>query len=90
MDPSLPTDIFKGMTPKQIEEYKQTATPETHDLNIGRIQEAAEGFYKEFGHPATSQDQLVKARYLPSVLPAPKGKKYVFNAKSAEVTVENK
>jgi len=82
--------MFRGMTPKQIEDFKKNSTPETHDMNIGRIMDAAEGFYKEYGRPAASQDQLVKAGYLPSVLPAPKGKKYVFNPKTTDVTVENK
>jgi hypothetical protein len=81
--------MFKGMTPGQIEEYKKNATPETIDMNIGRVMEAAEGFYKEYGRPAANQDQLVKAGYLPKALAAPKGKKYVFNPKTTDITVED-
>lgn len=84
-----PTDIFKGMTEQQIKEFKETATPETHDLNLGTLQEAIVGFSAEFKRIPASQEEMVKARYLQRVLPAPKGKRYVIDKETGEVATEN-
>jgi hypothetical protein len=87
--PDLTTvDKFKGLTPQQIEEYKASATPETHDLNMGPLLEAVNGYKMEFRRFPTTQEELVKARYLPRVLHAPKGKKYVINPESGEITIQ--
>lgn len=84
-----PEDMFKGMTEKQIADFKSTATPETHDMNLTPLSEAVYGFFQEFGRPPASQDQLVKSGHLPKVLVAPKGKKYVIDPKTLQVTTEN-
>lgn len=84
-----PEDMFKGMTEKQIEDFKKSATPETHDMNLTPLSEAVYGFFQEYGRPPASQEQLVKAGHLPKVLPAPKGKKYVIDPKTLQVSTQN-
>lgn len=85
-DPATGTNnIFKGLTAREIEDYKQNATPETHDLNLNPIQEAAYAYYKEYRRAPRDQKDLVEARYLQRVLTPPKGKKYVFDEKTAQV-----
>jgi hypothetical protein len=81
-------DIYKGLSPQQIEDLKAGTTLETHDLNLDPLNEAVTGFAAEFRRIPTSQEEMVKARYLPRVLHAPKGKRYVINQESGEVTVE--
>jgi len=87
--PAAPEDIFKGMTEQQIKEFKETATPETHDMNLPILMEGVTGFMAEFKRVPGSQEEMVKARYLQRVLPPPKGKRYVINPESGEVTTEN-
>ena len=86
---SGPQDIFKGMTEQQIKEFKESATPETHDMNLAPLMEAVTGFMAEFKRAPGSQEEMVKARYLQRVLFAPKGKRYVINPQTGEVTTEN-
>lgn len=76
------------MTAQQIEEFKSTATPETHDMNIAPLTEAINGFFAEFKRLPANQEEMVKARYLTRVLYAPKGKKYVIDPKTGEITVQ--
>jgi hypothetical protein len=83
-----PQDMFKGMTPEQIAEFKATASPETHDMNLAPLLEAINGFNAEFKRLPANQEEMVKKRYLARVLYAPKGKKYVINPQTGEVTVE--
>ncbi len=83
-----PVDKFKGMTQQQIEDFKAQSTPETHDMNLAPLMEAVTGFMAEFRRVPTSQEEMVKARYLAKVLHAPKGKRYVINPETGEVTVE--
>lgn len=87
---SGPVDMFKGMTEEQIKEFKETATPETHDMNLPVLMEGVTGFMAEFKRVPSSQEEMVKARYLQRVLPAPKGKYYVINPESGEVTAESR
>lgn len=77
------------MTPQQIEEFKATATPETHDMNIAPLNEAVTGFAAEFKRAPANQEELVKTRYLPRVLYPPKGKRYVIDQETMEVKVES-
>jgi len=86
--PTGPQDMFKGMSPEQIEEFKATASPETHDMNLAPLLEAINGFNAEFKRLPVNQEEMVKKRYLARVLYAPKGKKYVIDPKTGEVTVE--
>ena len=79
-------DIFKGMTEREIKEFKETTTPETHDMNLPILMEGVTGFMAEFKRVPGSQEEMVKARYLQRVLPPPKGKRYVFDPESGEVT----
>lgn len=88
-DTSSTNDIFKGMTKQQIEDYKATASPETHDMNLTPLKEAIYGYYGEYRRAPKDQQDLVAARYLPRVLKAPKGKKYVIDQKTMEVSVVN-
>jgi hypothetical protein len=81
-------DIYKGLSPEQIEDLKAGTTPETHDLNLGALNEAVTGYMAEYRRAPANQEEMVKARYLPRVLHAPKGKRYVINQESGEVTVE--
>ncbi len=81
-------DIFKGMAQRDIDEFKGSATPETHDMNMGPLLEAVNGYKMEFRRFPTTQEEMVKARYLPRVLHAPKGKNYVINPESGEITVQ--
>ena len=81
-------ELTKNMTPQQLEDFKAGTTIETHDLNLAPLNEAVTGFEAEFRRIPTSQEEMVKARYLPRVLQAPKGKRYVINQESGEVTVE--
>ncbi len=83
--PAGPEDEFKGMTPKQIEEFKKNATPETHDTNIGLVAQAVLAYNGEFGHAPASLEQLVSTGFLHHVPKAPKGKKYVIDAKTLSV-----
>ncbi len=83
---SGPQDIFKGMTEEQIKEFKESATPETHDMNLPILMEGVTGFMAEFKRVPGSQEEMVKARYLQRVLPPPKGKRYVIDPESGEVT----
>ncbi len=82
-------DMFKGLNPQQVEELKAGTTLETHDLNLDPLNEAVTGFMAEYRRAPANQEEMVKARYLPRVLHAPKGKRYVINQESGEVTVEN-
>jgi len=82
-------DMFKGLNPQQIEDLKAGTTPETHDLNLGTLNEAVTGYMAEFRRAPANQEEMVKARYLPRVLHPPKGKRYVINQESGEVAVEN-
>ncbi len=86
---SGPQDIFKGMNEQQIKEFKESATPETHDMSLPILMEAITGYMAEFKRVPTSQEEMVKARYLQRVLFAPKGKRYVINPETGEVTTEN-
>jgi len=83
-----PVDKFKNMTPQQIEDFKAQTTPETHDMNLAPLMEAVTGYMGEFRRAPTSQEEMVKARYLPRVLQAPKGKRYVINPETGEVTLQ--
>ena len=83
--PPGPEDEFKGMTPKQIEEFKKNATPETHDTNIGLVAQAVLAYNGEFGHAPATLEQLVSTGFLHHVPKAPKGKKYVIDAKTLSV-----
>ena len=83
-----PEDMFKGMTEQQIQDFKETATPETHDMNLPILMEGVTGFMAEFKRVPSSQEEMVKARYLQRVMPPPKGKRYVINPESGEVTAE--
>lgn len=80
--------MFKGMSQRDIDDFKSQATPETHDMNIGPIMEAITGFQAEFRRYPANMEELVKSRYLAKVLYAPKGKKYSINQKTGEVTAE--
>ena len=82
-------DIFKGMNEQQIKEFKETATPETHDMSLPILMEGVTGFMAEFKRVPSSQEEMVKARYLQRVLFAPKGKRYVIKPQTGEVTTEN-
>jgi hypothetical protein len=88
--PPPPTleELAKKMTPQQLEDYKAGTTPETHDMNLGPLLEAVNGFKAEFRRYPTTQEEMVKARYLPKILHAPKGKKYVINSETGEITVQ--
>lgn len=81
-------DQFKGMTAQQIEEFKATATPETHDMNLPILMEAVTGFMAEFKRAPANQEEMIKARYLQRVMVPPKGKRYVINPESGDVTAE--
>ena len=83
-----PEDMFKGMTEQQIQDFKETAPPETHDMNLQILMEGVTGFMAEFKRVTSSQEEMVKARYLQRVMPPPKGKRYVINPESGEVTAE--
>jgi hypothetical protein len=84
----VPVDQFKGMTPQQIADFKAETTPETHDMNLSPLMEAVTGFMAEYRRAPANQEEMVKARYLAKVLQAPKGKRYVINPQTGEVTVE--
>ncbi len=87
--PDLTTvDKFKGMSQRDIDDFKASATPETHDMNLGPLLEAVNGYKSEFRRYPATQEELVKARYLPKVLYAPKGKKYAINPETGEITVQ--
>lgn len=88
-DSSSTNDVFKGMTKQQIEDFKSNATPETHDMNITPLKEAIYGYFSEYRRPPKNVQDLVDARYLPRLLKAPKGKKYVIDQKTMEVSVVN-
>jgi hypothetical protein len=81
--------ITKGMTPKEIKEFKETASFETHDTQIGLISEAANSYYNENKKAPASVEELVRGGYLPRLLQAPKGKKYVIDPQSLAVTSIN-
>lgn len=81
--------ITKGMTEQQIKEFKETASFETHDTQIAIISEAANTYYNEFQRAPANVEALVKAGHLSRVLQAPKGKKYVIDQKTLEVTAVN-
>jgi hypothetical protein len=87
--PAGPENMFKGMSEREIKEFKETATPETHDLNLPILMEGVTGFMAEFKRVPSSQEEMVKARYLQRVMPPPKGKRYVINPESGEVTTES-
>jgi hypothetical protein len=87
--PAGPENMFKGMTEQEIKEFKETATPETHDLNLPILMEGVTGFMAEFKRVPSSQEEMVKARYLQRVMPPPKGKRYVINPENGEVTAES-
>lgn len=84
----VPVDQFKGMTAQQIADFKAETTPETHDMNLSPLMEAVTGFMAEYRRAPANQEEMVKARYLAKVLQAPKGKRYVINPQTGEVTVE--
>jgi hypothetical protein len=81
--------ITKGLTPQQIKEYKETASLETHDVQINLIADAANSFYNENKRAPASVEELVRAGHLPKLLQAPKGKKYVIDPTSLAVTAVN-
>lgn len=81
--------ITKGMTPAEVEKFKETATFENFDTNIQLIQEAANSFYNEFQRRAPTVDALVVAGYLSRKPIAPKGKKYAIDPDTGEVTSQD-
>ncbi|HEY1172801.1 MAG TPA: hypothetical protein VGH19_15645 [Verrucomicrobiae bacterium] len=83
-----PQDIFKGMSQRDIDDFKSQATPETHDLNLATVMEAVTGFQAEFRRYPANIEELVKSRYLAKVLYAPKGKKYMIDQKTGEITAQ--
>ena len=78
--------ITKGLTPDQIKEFKETASIETHDTQINLISDAANSFYNDKKRAPKSVEELVQTGFLPKLLVAPKGKKYVINPDSLAVT----
>ena len=58
-------------------------------VNLTPLKEAIYGYYGEYRRAPKDQQDLVAARYLPRVLKAPKGKKYVIDQKTMEVSVVN-
>lgn len=81
--------ITKGMTPKEIKEFKETASFETHDTQINLIADAANSFYNENKRAPSSVEELVRTGHLPKLLLPPKGKKYVIDPNSLAVTSVN-
>jgi hypothetical protein len=78
--------ITKGLTEKEIKEFKETASIETQDTQINLIADAANSFYNENKRAPVSVEELVRTGHLPRLLTAPKGKKYVIDPTSLAVT----
>ena len=87
---SGPVDEFRGMTPQQIEEFKKGATPETHDINHSIVAEGALAFFNEYGRAPQTVEQIAKAGFIRAGITAPKGKQYVIDPKTLNVTTVDK
>lgn len=85
-----PADEFKGMTEKQIDEFKKGYTPETHDLNIGLVAEGALAFFNEYGRAPQNVEQIANSGFIRKGITAPKGKQYVIDPKTLNVTTVDK
>ena len=87
---SGPVDEFRGMSPKQIDEFKKGYTPETHDINHGIVAEGALAFFNEYGRAPQTVEQIAKAGFIRAGITAPKGKQYVIDPKTLNVTTIDK
>lgn len=74
-------DYAKGLSNSEKKAAEVTGT-----VSIGQ---AVQQFNIIEGRLPRTLDELVESRYLPKLPVAPRGKRYIYNPKSGEVTVEN-
>lgn len=69
---------------KQLAE--QMASEPQGDQSVGLLQSASDSFYNAFNRPPASFQELIKSGYLGAVPAAPKGRQYVLDPKTGEVS----
>ncbi len=86
--PSAPARTAQGPLADYAKNLSDTEKKATEVVGLSELNKAVQQFNVIEGRYPRTLDELVASRYLPKIPAAPRGKRFIYNPKAGEVTVE--
>ncbi len=86
--PSTPAKTAQGPLADYAKNLSDSEKKATEVAGLSELNKAVQQFNVIEGRYPRTLDELVASRYLPKIPGAPRGKRFIYNPKSGDVTVE--